>query len=58
MPVLGQMWSSLNKEEKEEWREKAKGFSWISTPKQKTKAIRELIASTKDNVSIIPVFMY
>ncbi len=55
MPVLGQMWGSFNEEEKQEWKEKAKGFSWISTPKQKTKA---LFASTKDNVSLIPVFVY
>ena len=52
MPVLSEMWASLSEKEKEEWREKAKGFSWISTPEQKKKTIRELIASTRENVSL------
>ena len=52
MPVLSEMWASLGEKEKEEWREKAKGFSWISTPEQKKNTIRELIASTRENVSL------
>ena len=52
MPVLSQMWASLSAEEKEQWKEKAKGFSWISTLEQKKKAIRELVTSTRENVSL------
>ena len=52
MPVLSQMWASLSAEEKEQWKEKAKGFSWISTPEQKKNAIRELVTSTRENVSL------
>ena len=52
MPVLSQMWASLSTEEKEQWKEKAKGFSWISTPEQKKKAIRELVTLTRENVSL------
>ena len=52
MPVLSEMWASLSEKEKEEWREKANRFSWISTPEQKRKTIQELIASTRENVSL------
>ena len=56
MTKLSEKWASLTDDQKKEWKDKAsKGVSWVSTPEQKKKTVRELISITQENVSCVHV---